>query len=226
MFFYRKFLLVFFVLIIIPIVGFSHGESHKDKEKLANKEVQIEQNNETHKTPIGNSLKTNQTPDNFKISDLMNDLKKFPSLHPMVIHFPIVLLLIALPIWLIGLRLGSLELKITAVVLNTFGFVGAVAAAFILHPHIDGMSVQAKATLGRHEFLAYLTVFVSGASAIIGIIFITGKYYLKRIKFVEWLIAGLMAISILTVSLAGHFGATLTHLQLNKSQIQNQFEKH
>ena len=211
---------------MIPIVGFSHGESHKDKEKIINDRIQIEQNNETLKAQKENTIATEQTQDNFKVSDLMDDLKKFPSLHPMVVHFPIVLLLIALPIWLIGLRLGSNELKITAVIINTFGFLGAIVAAFILHPHIDGMSVQAKATLGRHEFLAYLTVFVSGLSAIIGITFVAGKFNLQRIKFVEWVIVGLMALSILTVSLAGHFGATLTHLQLNKSQVQNQLERH
>ena len=226
MFFYRQILLLFLALMIFPIVGFSHGEAHKDKKKIAKEGIRIEQNDEIANTQKGNTLTIKPIQDDFKVMALMDDLKKFPSLHPMVVHFPIVLLLIALPFWLIGLRLGSKELQIAAVVVNSCGFVGAVVAAYIFHPHIDGMSTQAKATLGRHEFLAYLTVFGSGANAIIGIIYFARKFYLKQLKFVEWVIAGLMVLSIMTVSLAGHFGATLTHLQLNKSQIQNQLEQH
>ena len=62
-------------------------------------------------------------------------LDDFPSLHPLVVHFPIVLLLIAPGLWLLGLWSKTRSHFYIAFTLGALGLLGAYMAGSWFHPH-------------------------------------------------------------------------------------------
>lgn len=69
---------------------------------------------------------------------------EFPNLHPMVVHFPIVLLLFAVILQLIQLFVLKRSLDWVILLVIGSGFIGAYAAGTLVHPHTEGLTEMAK----------------------------------------------------------------------------------
>jgi uncharacterized membrane protein len=121
----------------------------------------------------------------------------FGRLHPLIIHFPIALLLVAALLEVIGfVKPGAISPKIISLIVG-IGALGALAAAFtgwIFAEHSRQPS-DMRATLFWHRWLGIATAFVAlGAWAI------AGRAWTRRL-----LVVG----TAMLVAVASHLGALL-----------------
>lgn len=131
----------------------------------------------------------------------------FPTLHPLVVHFPIVLLLTAALLYPGGLIFRSGHLKLTAALIGVAGLFGAILATYWLHPHTTGLTIAAQKSLEQHDRFAELTIYTTAAALLIQL---TGHYSRKRL--IEIAGACAMLLAAIFVGVTGHYGAELTHV--------------
>lgn len=133
--------------------------------------------------------------------------KDFPTLHPMVVHVPVIMIPVAFIFGLIGLFFTSRYLVALAVVFASAGALGGFIAAFPMHPHTRGLSEAAIETLQQHDFFAYSTLGVTAFSVMVGIITLIKPNFITR-----GLLAVILLLASLCVSLTAHYGGTLTYV--------------
>lgn len=135
--------------------------------------------------------------------------KDFPSVHPLIVHFPIVLLLLAFFAQLAAIFIWKKELSFITLILLVAGFLGAYVAGNFFHPHTDELNELARQVLEKHERYADLTLWLSGIGSLLKII---SHLFLNRKTWAEVAVVLLLMGSAWSVSMAGHYGATLVHL--------------
>ena len=140
----------------------------------------------------------------------MIGFNEFPTLHPLVIHFPIALLIIVVFFQIFAILMKKKLLDIIVMFLLIGGFTGALVASIILHPHVEGLDVKTLQILRDHEFYAYLTIWISGISLLLKS---ANIYIFKRLFWIELIITVLIIGSSITVSMAGHYGARLVYVE-------------
>lgn len=133
----------------------------------------------------------------------------FPTLHPLLVHFPIVLLLLAFLTQLLGLFAWKKQFSLFTVALLLGGFLGAYLVGNFFHPHTEGLSDAARQVLDLHEFYADYTLWTSGIALLLKI---TSHFFLKRKIWMELMVVAVIGASVWSVSHAAHYGATLVHL--------------
>lgn len=135
-------------------------------------------------------------------------LDEFPTLHPLVVHFPIMLLMLAAVIQVIGLAVFKKEFGWLVVGLAFSGVVSAWLSSNTFHPHTTGLSEAAQKILIEHEQYAEATFWLGLA----GLAFKTASMFVFKMK---WWAEGLTTIVLLgaaiAVAMAGHHGAELVH---------------
>lgn len=139
-------------------------------------------------------------------------LSDFPRLHPLIVHFPIVFILLAFIVQIISFFVFKKELDWAALFLIVFGFIGAYVATNILHggdPDLPSLSVIARETFEKHERFAHLTEWFSGIAAIVKII---SHFVFKRKLWTEIVVVVLMACAVYTITITGDMGARLVHI--------------
>jgi uncharacterized membrane protein len=140
----------------------------------------------------------------------INDIfKGFPNLHPLFVHFPIVLLLLAAAAQLAVLFFpGNIQLKWLSLILIIAGCVGAFIAIQTA-VHVSG-DADEKALLifERHRLYGQLTFYISLAASIIR--FITIKWFPKR--WTEIFLTIIFAGIALLVMITAHHGAQMVYL--------------
>ena len=140
----------------------------------------------------------------------MIGLNEFPSLHPLVIHFPIVLLIIVVFFQISAILMKQKLLDIIIIYLLIGGFIGALVASTILHPHLKGLDTQIQNTLINHEFFAYSTIWISGTALILKAL---NYYVFNKAFWIELLVSILILGCSVSVSIAGHYGAQLVYIE-------------
>ena len=140
------------------------------------------------------------------------EIKQFTTYHPLVVHFPIVLILLAFILhvlsYFVSWNIHNINLGIIV-----FGTVAAIAAAFFIHPYgVDG-SPEQLAILQEHELLSYVTIAISALASF---------WYWKTVKnqvfgWKKITLTIILAMGSLFISLSGHHGAQLTHIEHVKS---------
>lgn len=133
----------------------------------------------------------------------------FSTLHPLIVHFPIVLLLLAFLTDIAAFFLWKKQLNWLSLLLLAGGFLGAYIASIFIHPHTTGLSEPAIAVLEKHELYASYTLWLSGIGLLLKGI---SLFLLKNKLWLEIIIVVLLSGAAFTVSKAGHYGATLTHI--------------
>ncbi|MBF9252170.1 hypothetical protein I2I11_02580 [Pontibacter sp. 172403-2] len=142
--------------------------------------------------------------------DLTASYDAFPTLHPLVVHFPLVLLLLAAIAQVAAFFVFKRELSWVTLLLLAGGFIGAVVAATLVHLHTQGLAERAQQVLEIHETYATYTLWLSGIAVLIKAI---SHFYFKRRLMAEIVTVVVVVASATFVSLAGHYGSQLAYVE-------------
>ena len=139
----------------------------------------------------------------------IKSLDEFPNYHPLVVHFPIVLLLLAAAMQVFGFFIKSEGYHRTILALAALGYAAAYFAAAWRHPHIDPELVNdaIKSVFDEHQLYAKWAVYLGGAGALVKAV----ELYFKRKIALVILTTLLLAAAAASVSISGHHGAELIH---------------
>ena len=138
----------------------------------------------------------------------MKPLREFPTLHPLVVHIPIIFLMIAAAMSTVSLFLFKRELTWTAYVVLLIGFVGAYASSNWFHAHTISLPPVTQQLLEEHENYADYTIWASGIAMLLQSV---NLFLLKRKFMVNVIVTVLLITSAVFVAIAGHHGAELVH---------------
>ncbi|MBZ0247288.1 MAG: hypothetical protein K8H85_15210 [Cyclobacteriaceae bacterium] len=137
-------------------------------------------------------------------------LSDFPSLHPMIVHFAIVLIIVAAGLQLVNLWLKKMEIGWITTAILFGGVVTALLAAKLFHPHTHGLGAHAQLVLDQHDLWADWTI----NTAIFALVLqLSGYFLFKGKKWISFLVAVVLVASAYSVSRAGHYGSQLVHLE-------------
>ena len=138
-------------------------------------------------------------------------LDDFPTLHPMVVHLPVVLLPFAFLLLLIEFFSRSKSPQLPSIIATFGGTAGALMASYWLHPHVESISKDALEVLEAHDLFAYITTgLASGATMCLLL-----RYFRWNSPDRRWWTGSaliLLFFSSLSVAATGHLGATLSHV--------------
>ena len=143
-------------------------------------------------------------------SGIKASYEEFPSLHPLVVHFAIVLLIVGAIIQVANIYFLKNELSWISFALIGTGIFAAYLAGRNLHPHTHGLTEQAKLVLQQHDVWADRTIYFGFIGLILqGVNF----FIMKRKRWAISLVAAVLLITAYAVSEAGHYGAQLVHIE-------------
>lgn len=137
-------------------------------------------------------------------------ISDFPHVHPLIVHFPIMLLLVAAAMQFVNILFQKKELNWTVTMLVLVGFVTAYAATYWAHPHTTGLTEHAELVLAQHDTYAAYTIYLAGAGLVAQLLSVL------VFKSKRWSIAAAAVLLIgagYAVSMAGHYGAQLVHIE-------------
>jgi len=207
---FTKTLLAAFALLVFTQTSFAHDpQEHKKEEK---KEVVAD--SAGHLPYAATDVATDENPGHTEEQELNSTIVKatwsdFPSLHPLMVHFPVVLLLLALLAQFAAFFTWKKELSFITGILLLGGYIGAYLVSTSFHPHTGELSDAAQQVLDLHDKYAGFTVWMSGIALLLKI---ASHFLLKRKFWAEIVVMVVLAGAAYSVSQAGHFGATLVHL--------------
>lgn len=136
-------------------------------------------------------------------------LSDFPNLHPLVVHVPIMLLLLAAGTQLATFFLWRKPLDWITLLFLVGGVAGVVGASNLTHPHTHDLSPAAQQVLSLHDTYADWTLWLSVAALVLKGI---SLWVLTARRWLEVVVSVVVAGSAVTVGLAAHYGGTLVYL--------------
>lgn len=144
-------------IILHVVMLFAHeGEKHEKSTKEDSTHLEQSQEDYSHK-----QAQQEHEHDEHETEKVTADLDDFPNLHPLMVHFPIVLLLIGAVLTIANVVF--LKKEIDWVITGTV-FVGALGAYFsgrTFHPHTHDLTAHAKQVLAQHDLWADWTIYLS-----------------------------------------------------------------
>ncbi|MEO5978619.1 MAG: hypothetical protein ABIS36_17460 [Chryseolinea sp.] len=198
----KKRLVLFVALTLSICAQLNAHEGHK-KKRQDNTAVQYQHAQGDTVRHHDQAMGSNQ-------SKVTADLDDFPTLHPLIVHFAIVLIIVAAALQLLNLILIKKEIAwITAAIL-LIGVLAAWMAGENFHPHTHGISDHAKMVLEQHDKWADWTIY-TGIIALI--LQMANLFVFKTKRWAMTIIAVVLVASGYSVSCAGHFGAQLVHIE-------------
>lgn len=130
-------------------------------------------------------------------------------LHPMLVHFPIALVIIGFLADLAALFFRKEAwLSKAAFYLLVLGTLSALAAWLTGNFFTSPMSDSAGEIKATHEFFAWLTLGSLIAATVVGIIIRSGKLKNSNLK---WFAFALYALAVAFVSITGFYGGSLVY---------------
>lgn len=198
-----KSIIICIIILFAAASCFAHGgkKHKKDSVKIADSLAKVAQ---------VDTVKSHDEHHEHGTKALTADFADFPTLHPLIVHFAIVLIVIAAALQLLNLALVKKELAwITAGIL-LIGFLAVWFASGKFHPHTHGISEHAQKVLNEHDKWADWTKY----SAFIALILQAVNLFLFQSK--RWamaVVAVVLTLSAFSVSIAGHYGAQLVHIE-------------
>lgn len=143
-------------------------------------------------------------------SKVKADLDDFPTLHPLIVHFAIVLIIVAAAMQLLNLYFMKKEIAWIITAILFVGVLAAWVAGRNFHPHTHGISDHAQLVLDQHDKWADWTTY-SGIIALIlqGV----NLFVFKDKRWAAAVVAVVLAVSAYSVACAGHYGSQLVHIE-------------
>ncbi|MDU0372242.1 DUF2231 domain-containing protein [Hymenobacter monticola] len=134
----------------------------------------------------------------------------FPNLHPLVVHLPIVLIMLAAALQALLVFKDWPQVRWIALAVMAGGFAGAVAASTVFHAMPLGLSPRAAAVFAAHEQFASYTTWLSGITLLLAGI---GFYFKVQRRAYEVLVLVAAVAAAGALSVAGHRGAQLVYVE-------------
>ncbi|TGE22671.1 DUF2231 domain-containing protein [Hymenobacter metallicola] len=134
----------------------------------------------------------------------------FPNLHPLVVHLPIVLIMLAAALQALLVFKDWPQVRWIALAVMAGGFAGAVAASTVFHALPLGLSPRAAAVFAAHEQFASYTTWLSGITLLLAGI---GFYFKVQRRAYEVLVLVAAVAAAGALSVAGHRGAQLVYVE-------------
>lgn len=137
-------------------------------------------------------------------------MEDFPHIHPLIVHFPIMLLMVAAAMQFLNILFQQKALNWAVLIMVVLGFISAYAASHWSHPHTSGLSAHAELVLEQHDKYAEYTIYLSGLGLLAQLLTV----FVFRGKRWSAAVAALILIGAgYAVSMAGHYGAQLVHIE-------------
>lgn len=134
----------------------------------------------------------------------------FPNLHPLVVHFPIVLILLSAALQGLLIFKDSQQLRWGTLIIMGAAFVSAVVSSKIFHAHITELPPLANQIYQDHERYSDYTLWISGLTFLFRGI---GEFYQIQRRSYEGLVLASALVAAVFLSLTGHRGAQLVYLE-------------
>ncbi len=131
-------------------------------------------------------------------------------IHPMIVHFPIALLIVGLLADSIGLFSKKDFFSKAGFYLLILGTLGVIAAYFSGNLAGDGVTEAGplKQALETHEDAAELSILLISIAALVRIAFVAIKKYSGSLK---WVAFALFLIGVLSIARTGYYGGELVY---------------
>ena len=205
-----KKLIIIFSLLLLPIMfAVAHGGKKHKKDSIRAQMDSIMNMGEDKEHVADDTLHHDEGME-VDESKVTADLGDFPTLHPLIVHFAIVLIIVAAGLQLLNLWLIKREISWIVAGILLFGVLAAWFAAKNFHPHTHGISEHAKLVLDQHDKWADWTI-NSGFVALL--LQIVNLFVFKSKRWAAALVAIVLAVSAYSVSRAGHYGSQLVHIE-------------
>lgn len=199
----KKTVLIFF-LMFLPILGGAQDDEHYHHNHEEDTIQQVDTIDMEKEVNASTKLENNQD------KPVKANLDDFPNLHPLVVHFPIVLLLLGGILQLIQLFVLKRNLDWVILLCVGTGFIGAYIAGVYAHPHTHDLSEIAKKVLEQHDRYAEWTIYASALGAVLKL---GSLFLLKENKIFEILVFLVLGFAAYSVSEAGHYGSQLVYIE-------------
>ncbi len=196
---FKKLALYFFVFIIPVQIAAHRDENQNDSTKQ-----------DTTQTVASENQQISEASQTKNSTALFAGFEEFPNLHPLIVHFPVVLLLLAVFSELIAFFVYTKSLSWVTLALLLGGFIGGILASQFFHPHTTNLSEKAINILEAHESYANWTLWLAGIALLFKTI---SHFFLNQKILAEVIVLLLIAGSAITVSLAGHLGSQMVFIE-------------
>ncbi len=132
----------------------------------------------------------------------------FPNYHPLAVHFPIVMLLLAFGFQILSFFFFKKEFSWTTLLLLAGGFVGGWLASNPFHADPSMLQGKAAEIFDKHDEMATITMAFAPVALIAKIV---SHFFLKRKWWMETIVTLLLAGAAVFVSITGDLGAKLVY---------------
>lgn len=202
-----KFRILIFIALIssVSFQAVAHGGK---KHKKDSTKVQVD--SVAHEHVQGDTVHHHDEGMVIDQSKIKADFGDFPTLHPLIVHFAIVLIVVAAALQLLNIVLIKRELAwITAGILLV-GFLAVWFASGKFHPHTHGISDHAQLVLDQHDKWADWTKYSAMIALVLQII---NLFLFKSKRWAMAIVGIVLGVSAFSVSMAGHYGSQLVHIE-------------
>ena len=200
-----KQLIFIFACLLLSFIAFSYGGKKHKKDST--------------KAPVDSTMKAHIQGDTVHHHDegmkvdeskVTADLDDFPTLHPLIVHFAIVLIIVAAGMQLLNLYFMKREISCIITGILLIGVFAAWFASKNFHPHTHGISEHAQLVLDQHDKWADWTIY-SGFIALL--LQFSNLFVFKDKRWAGAVVAVILTASAYSVSRAGHYGSQLVHIE-------------
>lgn len=221
---------IYFLSLLFLFMCTTFAVAHGGKKHKKDSTEQADTTKQEHEEHVqGDTVRHHDEgmePDESKVTA---DLDDFPSLHPLIVHFAIVLIIVAAALQLLNVFLLKEEFAWIIAVILLIGFFAAWFAAKNLHPHTHGLTKHAEMVLEQHDKFADWTINTAMGGLALQIIYLFLLKYNKAMttapvkgvdgfasklsRITAVVIAMVLLSSAYCVSRAGHYGSQLVHIE-------------
>jgi hypothetical protein len=139
---------IIFLIVLNTIASAHNGEQHEKQEtgttQSDSTNHEEEPAHENHEHPDGVDSEAEASHQHLTDENISASIDEFPHIHPLIVHFPIVLLIVAAILAVANILFRKKEIDWIITLTVFIGFAGAYASSKWFHPHTHGLSERAQ----------------------------------------------------------------------------------